>query len=63
MTTDGEGVEAGEFFDAAGLFDLLFHPQERFFTLLELRDMLDEANLASDAVLRVVEDVLGLVRA
>ena len=34
-----------EFYSAGGCLDLLFHPQETAFTLLELRDLLAAARL------------------
>ncbi len=38
-------VQCAEFFSAAGTRDLLFHPQERTYTLLELGEMLADCGL------------------
>jgi hypothetical protein len=38
-------VQCAEFFSAAGTRDLLFHPQERTYTLSELGDMLADCSL------------------
>lgn len=38
-------VQCAEFFSAAGTRDLIFHPQERTYTLLELGDLLADYRL------------------
>ena len=39
-----------EFYSAGGMLDLLFHPQEATFTLLQLHEMLEAAGLESIGV-------------